>query len=221
MIFVGRPHCAWDLATDPSCEYWLYSAGSSMITASFPGIMRQFNVGTIEVTTALAVYVFAYGFGALVFSPLSEVPKLGRNVFYIYPMVRWSACHVLLCPSLFCPTLLTHSSSPSPTDGFRSTSAWSLLRRQFLRHLHSAFPHRLHGRTLSSYRRRNSTGCRQIRYLDHVATDYTHLAHIDAKTCVQTFPPSQLGVLLSMWALSAFVSMRHRYRLRLASRRLC
>lgn len=66
-----------------------------MITSSFPIIMQRYNVGIIEVTTSLAVYVFAYGFGALVFSPLSEVPKLGRNVFYIYPMV-WAPQLLLL-----------------------------------------------------------------------------------------------------------------------------
>lgn len=65
--------------------------GSSIITSSFPGIQAKFGVGTVEVTVLLSLYVFAYGFGALVFSPLSEIPILGRNVFYIYPMILFVA----------------------------------------------------------------------------------------------------------------------------------
>ncbi|KAK9899322.1 MFS general substrate transporter [Cystobasidium minutum MCA 4210] len=62
-------------------------AGSSLVTSSFPGLQETFGIGNAEVTTTLSVYVFAYGLGALIFSPLSEIPALGRNPFYSYPMV--------------------------------------------------------------------------------------------------------------------------------------
>jgi len=62
-------------------------AGSSLVTSSFPGLQEKFGIGNAEVTTTLSIYVFAYGFGALIFSPLSEIPVLGRNPFYSYPMI--------------------------------------------------------------------------------------------------------------------------------------
>lgn len=62
-------------------------AGSSLVTSSFPGLQAKFGIGNAEVTTTLSIYVFAYGFGALIFSPLSEIPVLGRNPFYSYPMM--------------------------------------------------------------------------------------------------------------------------------------
>lgn len=61
--------------------------GSSLIVSGFGGIMKDFNVGEQEATVTLSLYVFAYGTGALFFSPLSEIPAFGRNIFYWAPML--------------------------------------------------------------------------------------------------------------------------------------
>lgn len=59
--------------------------GSSLITSSFPSLMSSFNVSEEAATVTLAVYVFFYGAGAVIFSPLSEIPRFGRNLFYVIP----------------------------------------------------------------------------------------------------------------------------------------
>ena len=58
--------------------------GSSIITGSYEGIMRQFNVSQQAVSLTLSMYVLAYGVGPLLWSPLSEIPSLGRNSLYIF-----------------------------------------------------------------------------------------------------------------------------------------
>ncbi|KAL9013694.1 MAG: hypothetical protein Q9180_008995, partial [Flavoplaca navasiana] len=44
--------------------------------------MSVFNVGEIAASLPLALYVLAYGIGPLLFSPLSELPLVGRNPVY-------------------------------------------------------------------------------------------------------------------------------------------
>ncbi|KAM0085828.1 hypothetical protein ACKRZS_001917 [Fusarium odoratissimum] len=45
--------------------------------------MQEFNVTETAASLGLALYVLGYGFGPLLFSPLSEVPYIGRNPIYI------------------------------------------------------------------------------------------------------------------------------------------
>ncbi|KAK4700259.1 MFS transporter, DHA1 family, multidrug resistance protein, partial [Phenoliferia sp. Uapishka_3] len=56
--------------------------GSSLITSGFPSLTQHFGIPYEEATVTLSIYVLAYGLGALFFSPLSEIPALGRNPFY-------------------------------------------------------------------------------------------------------------------------------------------
>ena len=58
--------------------------GSSIITGSYGGIMEQFGVSQQAVSLTLSMYVLAYGIGPLLWSPLSEIPSLGRNSLYIF-----------------------------------------------------------------------------------------------------------------------------------------
>ncbi|KAK4501470.1 hypothetical protein PRZ48_007279 [Zasmidium cellare] len=67
--------------------------GSSIITAGAEGIMREFHVGPTPVSLDLALYTLAYGLGPLIFSPLSEIPSVGRNPPYMITM----AIFVILC----------------------------------------------------------------------------------------------------------------------------
>lgn len=57
--------------------------GSSIITASSEGIMEEFGVGTEAASLTLALYTLAYGIGPLLFSPISELPSVGRNPPYV------------------------------------------------------------------------------------------------------------------------------------------
>ncbi|KAJ5642444.1 hypothetical protein N7490_006444 [Penicillium lividum] len=59
---------------------------SAIYTASELGIMKEFGVSEVVVTLGLSLYVLGYGTGPLIFSPLSEIPVIGRNPVYIITM---------------------------------------------------------------------------------------------------------------------------------------
>ncbi|KAL8638978.1 MAG: hypothetical protein Q9226_008937, partial [Calogaya cf. arnoldii] len=56
--------------------------GSAIYTSSTLEVMSVFNVGETAASLPLALYVLAYGIGPLLFSPLSELPLVGRNPVY-------------------------------------------------------------------------------------------------------------------------------------------
>ncbi|RFU82172.1 benomyl/methotrexate resistance protein [Trichoderma arundinaceum] len=57
--------------------------GSAIITPSQPYIEAQFGVEPEVASLGLSLYVLGYGIGPLLFSPLSEIPAIGRNPPYI------------------------------------------------------------------------------------------------------------------------------------------
>ncbi|KAJ5744365.1 major facilitator superfamily domain-containing protein [Penicillium manginii] len=59
---------------------------SAIYTSSLQGVMEEFNVDSLVGTLGLSLYVLGYGIGPLVFSPLSEIPIIGRNPVYIITM---------------------------------------------------------------------------------------------------------------------------------------
>lgn len=59
---------------------------SAIYTSSLQGVMEEFNVNSLVGTLGLSLYVLGYGIGPLVFSPLSEIPIIGRNPVYIVTM---------------------------------------------------------------------------------------------------------------------------------------
>ncbi|KAH0830806.1 Transporter mfs1 [Fonsecaea pedrosoi] len=77
-----------------TCVYtWAIYVGSSIYTSSQPGIEHHFGVDNFQSSFGLAIYVLAYGLGGLLFSPLSEVPSIGRNP----PYAISGALFVVLC----------------------------------------------------------------------------------------------------------------------------
>lgn len=56
---------------------------SAIYTPSTQGVMEQFHVSNLTATLGLAMYVLGYGIGPLLFSPLGEIPRIGRNPVYI------------------------------------------------------------------------------------------------------------------------------------------
>ncbi|CAI7588587.1 unnamed protein product [Penicillium glandicola] len=59
---------------------------SAIYTSSTEGVMKQFGVSTLIASLGLSLYVLGYGIGPLIFSPLSEIPVIGRNPVYIVTM---------------------------------------------------------------------------------------------------------------------------------------
>ncbi|KAH7310701.1 major facilitator superfamily domain-containing protein [Stachybotrys elegans] len=67
--------------------------GSSVYSPGVPEMAAQFGVSHLVGSLGLALYVLAYGIGPMVFSPLSEIPLIGRNLTYAPTFV----IYVLLC----------------------------------------------------------------------------------------------------------------------------
>ncbi|KAE9966834.1 hypothetical protein EG327_011695, partial [Venturia inaequalis] len=70
--------------------------GSSIYTPSIPGVMVRFGVNAQLASMGLSMYVLAYGLGPMLFSPLSELPLIGRNPPY---MITFAIFVILLVPT--------------------------------------------------------------------------------------------------------------------------
>ncbi|KAL6913279.1 hypothetical protein ACHAPO_003045 [Fusarium lateritium] len=69
------------------CLYtFVVYTSSAIYTSSTEGVMRAFGVSQLKATLGLSLYVLGYGTGPLLFSPLSEIPRIGRNPVYIVTM---------------------------------------------------------------------------------------------------------------------------------------
>ncbi|CZR63831.1 related to FLR1-Putative H+ antiporter regulated by yAP-1 and involved in multidrug resistance [Phialocephala subalpina] len=67
--------------------------GSSIYAPALGGVMRDFGVSSVAGMLGLALYVLAYGIGPMLFSPLSEIPVIGRNPIYVWTFLIF----VILC----------------------------------------------------------------------------------------------------------------------------
>lgn len=70
--------------------------GSAIYSPSIEGVMTRFGVSIGAASMGLSMYVLAYGIGPLLFSPLSEIPIIGRNPPY---MISYAIFVILLVPS--------------------------------------------------------------------------------------------------------------------------
>jgi len=57
--------------------------GSAIYAPSTEGVIIRFGVSISMASLGLSMYVLAYGIGPLLFSPLSEIPVIGRNPPYM------------------------------------------------------------------------------------------------------------------------------------------
>ena len=58
-------------------------SGSAIYTPGQLGVEERFGVSPTASSLPLSLYVLAYGLGPLIFSPMSEVPLIGRNPVYV------------------------------------------------------------------------------------------------------------------------------------------
>ncbi|EXJ94698.1 hypothetical protein A1O1_03095 [Capronia coronata CBS 617.96] len=88
-----------------SSVIWMYTfavyCASAIYTSAEPQIMEKFGVGTSKAALGLSMYVLGYGTGPMLFSPLSEIPIIGRNIPYVISF----GLFVILCV----PTALADS----------------------------------------------------------------------------------------------------------------
>ncbi|KAL9042422.1 MAG: hypothetical protein Q9180_000613 [Flavoplaca navasiana] len=83
-VFVAFQLCLYTFA--------IYLA-SAIYTPSEPGVMIRFGVGSTAAALGLSMYVLGYGIGPLLWSPMSEIPVIGRNP----PYIATFAIFVILC----------------------------------------------------------------------------------------------------------------------------
>jgi DHA1 family multidrug resistance protein-like MFS transporter len=57
--------------------------GSAIFTAGIEDFMVQFGVAQVPATLGLCLFVAGYGLGPMLWSPMSEIPQIGRNPIYI------------------------------------------------------------------------------------------------------------------------------------------
>jgi DHA1 family multidrug resistance protein-like MFS transporter len=83
------------------CLYtFVVYTSSAIYTTSIQGVMEEFHVSQLKATLGLSIYVLGYGIGPLIFSPLSEIPRIGRNPVYIVTMFLFV---ILSIPTAFAP----------------------------------------------------------------------------------------------------------------------
>ncbi|KAF6824290.1 multidrug resistance protein [Colletotrichum musicola] len=57
--------------------------GSAIYSAGLLDIMKVFGVSQVAALLGLTLFVAGYGLGPMIWSPLSEIPQIGRNPIYI------------------------------------------------------------------------------------------------------------------------------------------
>ncbi|KAL2849283.1 major facilitator superfamily transporter [Aspergillus pseudodeflectus] len=60
--------------------------GSAIYTSSSEDVVKVFGVSITATSLGLSLYVLGYGIGPLIFSPLSEIPSIGRSPIYCITM---------------------------------------------------------------------------------------------------------------------------------------
>lgn len=68
--------------------------GSAIFTPGVPEVMQEFHISVVATTLGLTLFVAGYGLGPLLWSPMSEVPQIGRNPIYIATLVVFVALQV-------------------------------------------------------------------------------------------------------------------------------
>ncbi|KAJ5357975.1 hypothetical protein N7541_005133 [Penicillium brevicompactum] len=70
-----------------SSQIWLLTfaiyIGSAIYTPGIPGVSEEFGVSRVAATMGLTLFVVGYGLGPMIWSPLSEIPMIGRSPTYV------------------------------------------------------------------------------------------------------------------------------------------
>lgn len=61
--------------------------GSSIYSAGTESVVATFGVSEVAATLGLTLFVAGYGTGPMIFSPMSEIPQIGRNPVYLVTLL--------------------------------------------------------------------------------------------------------------------------------------
>lgn len=87
-------HCRTDFS--PSVYTFVVYGASSIFVPANGFIMQRFGVSEEKALLTLSMYVAGYGFGPLVFSPMSEIAYVGRNAPYMLSFIAYFVISVIL-----------------------------------------------------------------------------------------------------------------------------
>ncbi|KAI2623985.1 benomyl/methotrexate resistance protein [Hypomontagnella submonticulosa] len=62
---------------------------SSIYVPGIPSIMEEFGVSEIVATLGLSLFTLGYGLGPMLWSPMSEIPQLGRSPLYFWTFLTF------------------------------------------------------------------------------------------------------------------------------------
>lgn len=65
--------------------------GSSIYSAGTQSVMATFGVSQVAATLGLSLFVAGYGLGPMLWSPMSEIPQIGRNPIYLVTLLIFVA----------------------------------------------------------------------------------------------------------------------------------
>lgn len=68
--------------------------GSAIYTPGIESIIAIFGVGSVAARLGLCIFVAGYGIGPMLWSPMSEIPQIGRNPVYLLTLLVFVAFQV-------------------------------------------------------------------------------------------------------------------------------
>ena len=68
--------------------------GSAIYTPGIPGVTETFGVSRVAATLGLTLFVLGYAVGPMLWSPMSEIPQIGRNPVYLGTLALFVALQV-------------------------------------------------------------------------------------------------------------------------------
>ncbi|KAH9064531.1 benomyl/methotrexate resistance protein [Lactarius vividus] len=68
--------------------------GSAIYTAGIVDVMQEFHVGLVAATLGLTLFVAGYGLGPMLWSPMSEMPYIGRMPIYLFTLFLYVVLQV-------------------------------------------------------------------------------------------------------------------------------
>ncbi|OJJ45975.1 hypothetical protein ASPZODRAFT_152227 [Penicilliopsis zonata CBS 506.65] len=63
--------------------------GSAIYSPGIPGVAEEFGVSNVASTLGLTLFVLGYGIGPMIWSPLSEIPTIGRSPVYLLTLLAF------------------------------------------------------------------------------------------------------------------------------------
>lgn len=79
---------------------------ASIITPTADYVMHEFDVSLDVASLGLSLYVVGYGVGPMFFSPISEIPAIGRNPPYLYSFIVFFIISIVLAVVHSFPAML-------------------------------------------------------------------------------------------------------------------